>query len=166
MSYLVLYESSSLLNVTSLSSILNYREMPRQRYGKSQVKCKFLNGNWLCGVCGERKGKTKKDCEQHQGFCLRKKAAAEINLKFGIVYSDDTKMFSCIHCKYTTNKNYNAHRHVNQDHKDLIPDGLERAYIRKRRGSAYLYLKPLIKRLRTGKKILETWNLKCLSQKL
>lgn len=57
--------------------------MPRKRYEKVDIVCTYVDGSWICGVCGSAKGKTRKDCERHQGSCFRQKQTIEIDLNFG-----------------------------------------------------------------------------------
>jgi hypothetical protein len=79
--------------------------MPRKRYGKTGIVPYKVNDLWYCAVCNEQKGKTKKDCEQHQGFCLRVKEAIIRDKKFGIIPNkENPKILDCEYCKHQTNK--------------------------------------------------------------
>lgn len=110
--------------------------MPRKRYGKTNINCTFIGGFWICGVCNKPKGKTKKDCEQHQGSCLRIRKTFQIDLKFGIRHSENnTKELICEYCGYKTCKRGNAYRHSRDSHPSLYPHNLEKGYVRKKRGT-------------------------------
>lgn len=105
--------------------------MPRKRYEKTGIEPTKENGLWHCGVCGQQKGNTKKDCEQHQGYCLRLKAAKARDEIFGIIPSKkNPEVLCCKYCKHETRKKSNAYRHANTKHRSLIPVGLDRSYVR------------------------------------